>query len=125
MIRPSMRAFAVFIVAAGASAWGSGHPTKPSKPAAEGTGKTSAAYTRIIEGTWTLAPGTENPNFCVKKPITEDMYIHAIRPVHPLGTHHTLLTIGDEMDNCTTAVISGFVYAAGVGSEGLALPKGG
>ena len=128
MIRPSMRTFSVFSVpamlAACASDAGGGHTTKPNKPAAGETGKVSAAYTRIIEGTWTLAPGTENPNFCVKKPITEDMYISAIRPVHPLGTHHTLLTVGDESDNCTTAVISGFVYAAGVGSEGLVLPKG-
>jgi hypothetical protein len=92
-----------------------------SKPA---TAQTGQAYERVIEGTWTLAPGTENPNFCVKKPITKDTYISAIRPVHPPGTHHTLLTIGDASDNCTTAVLSGFVYAAGLGSEGLVLPKG-
>src|SRR5437899_198941 len=73
------------------------------KPAVD-AGQVEQAYTRIIEGTWTLAPGTENPNFCVKKPITEDVYIHAIRPVHPLGTHHTLLTVGDENDQCITSV---------------------
>jgi hypothetical protein len=112
------------LLAACASDSGQSHTTKSGKPAPEATGKTSEAYTRIIEGTWTLAPGTENPNFCVKQPITKDTYITAIRPVHPPGTHHTLLTVGDENDNCTTAVLSGFIYAAGVGSEGLVLPKG-
>jgi hypothetical protein len=94
------------------------------KKTAEPTGEATQSYTRIIEGTWTLAAGTENPNFCVKKALTEDVYVHAIRPVHPPGTHHTLLTIGDESDNCTTAVAQGFIYAAGVGSEGLTLPDG-
>jgi hypothetical protein len=87
-------------------------------------GANAPTYERIIEGTWTLAPGTENPNFCVKKPLTEDVYVHAIRPVNPLGTHHTLLTIGDENDQCLSAVAAGFIYAAGVGSEGIVLPPG-
>jgi hypothetical protein len=90
----------------------------------EPSGQTTEAYTRVIEGTWTLPAGKENPNFCVKKALTEDIYVHAIRPVHPPGTHHTLLTIGDASDNCTTAVATGFIYAAGVGTEGLTLPDG-
>ena len=98
--------------------------SSPSPKKEEPSGQVADGYTRVIEGTWTLAPGKENPNFCVKQPITEDIYVHAIRPVHPPGTHHTLLTIGDASDNCTTAVVSGFVYAAGVGSEGLTLPEG-
>jgi hypothetical protein len=95
-------------------------PTAPTAP----TGETTQTYTRIIEGSWTLAPGTENPNLCVKKAITEDMYISAIRPVHPPGSHHTLLTIGDATDDCRSSVPTGFVYAAGLGSQGLTLPKG-
>jgi hypothetical protein len=119
---------AVLPVACGNDA---GSRTGKQKPAAHSSskpvpdaGQVEETYTRIIEGTWTLAPGTENPNFCVKKPLTEDVYVHAIRPVHPLGTHHTLLTVGDENDQCTTAVIAGFIYAAGVGSEGITLPPG-
>jgi hypothetical protein len=56
--------------------------------------------------------------------ITEDTYIHAIRPVSPLGTHHTLMTIGEETDDCTSSVATGFVYAAGVGAQGLTPPDG-
>ncbi len=94
------------------------------KPPAKAVAQAPQAYTRIIEGSWTLAPGEEKSNVCFKKPITEDTYISAIRPVHPPGSHHTLLTIGDETDDCRSSVPTGFIYAAGVGSQGLTLPKG-
>src|SRR3954468_4644686 len=47
-------------------------PTSKSSPPSgpkteEPTGQATEGYTRVIEGTWTLAPGKENPNFCVKK----------------------------------------------------------
>jgi hypothetical protein len=103
----------------------SSDPGGPStNPSSEKPAGTTQAYTRIVEGSWTLAPGTEKSNLCVKQAITEDTYISAIRPVHPPGSHHTLLTIGDESDDCRTSVPTGFVYAAGVGSQGLVLPKG-
>lgn len=85
---------------------------------------TGETWTRLIEGKWSLGPGGEEPRFCVKQLVPEDMYISAIRPVHPKGTHHTLLTIGDETSDCTTAVANGLLYAAGLGSEGLQLPEG-
>jgi hypothetical protein len=96
----------------------------PAPAPAPKEGTTTQTYTRIIEGDWTLAPGSERSNLCVKKSITEDMYIHAIRPIHPPGSHHTLLTIGSESDDCRSSVAGGFVYAAGVGSQGLVLPEG-
>jgi hypothetical protein len=95
--------------------------TSPKTPD-EGTA--TQTYTRIIEGSWTLQPGTEQSNLCVKKEITEDMYISAIRPIHPPGSHHTLLTIGDASDDCRSSVPGGFIYAAGVGSQGLTMPEG-
>ena len=81
-------------------------------------------WERFIEGDWSLPPGGEQERGCFKKLITEDVYVSAIRPVHPLGTHHTLLTLGDGKTDCTSAVISGLVYAAAVGSPGLDLPPG-
>jgi hypothetical protein len=115
--------------ACGGGQAGSTGSTKPEKPTAStdpgmDTDMAAQAYTRVIEGTWTLAPGTENPNFCVKKTLTEDIYVHAIRPVHPPGTHHTLVTLGDADADCIASVAEGFVYAAGVGSEGITLPEG-
>jgi len=82
-------------------------------------------WDRIIEGDWTLPPGGEIPQQCVQHTLTEDVYVSAIRPVHPPGTHHTLVTLGDGSTSCTSSLISnGIIYAAGVGSEGLDLPKG-
>jgi hypothetical protein len=116
--------FCIPLLVAACSSDGSTPGTAPSKPKAKDATQTTQAYTRVIEGAWSLDPGTENSNLCVKQMITEDTYIHAIRPVAPLGTHHTLMTIGDEKDNCTSSVATGFVYAAGVGTQGLTLPDG-
>jgi hypothetical protein len=82
------------------------------------------AWTRIIEGSWTLGPGEEDTRGCFKKELTEDIYVQAIRPVSPRGTHHTLLTLGDGKIECTSAVAQGLIYAAGIGSTGLDLPPG-
>lgn len=116
--------FCIAFLLAACSGDASGTGSAPSKPKPKDTTETTQAYTRIIQGSWSLDPGTENPNLCVKQPITEDTYIHAIRPVAPLGTHHTLMTIGDPDDDCTSSVATGFVYAAGVGTQGLTLPDG-
>jgi hypothetical protein len=115
----SSAGIAMLVAACSSDSTGRGTTTPPGN---EGTA--TQTYTRIIEGSWTLAPGTEKSNLCVKKDITEDMYISAIRPIHPPGSHHTLLTIGDASDDCRSSVPGGFVYAAGVGSQGLQLPKG-
>jgi hypothetical protein len=116
--------FSIALLLAACSSDGSTAGTAPSKPKATNTTQTTEAYTRIIQGSWSLDPGTENPNLCVKQMITEDTYIHAIRPVAPLGTHHTLMTIGDPNDDCISSVATGFVYAAGIGTQGLTLPDG-
>jgi hypothetical protein len=85
----------------------------------------SRAWSRIIEGDWKLAPGEEILQQCVQQTLDEDVYVSAIRPVHPLGTHHTLVTLGDGSTSCTSSLISnGIIYAAGVGSKGLELPPG-
>jgi hypothetical protein len=82
-------------------------------------------WTRIIEGSWTVQPGQELTRDCHKVQMTEDTYISAIRPVAPEGTHHTLLTMGDAQSDCTVAAATtGILYAAGLGSPGLTLPKG-
>jgi hypothetical protein len=118
-------ALALATVACGSDPQQTGKRSSPgSSEKPTGTSEQALDYTRIIEGSWTLAPGAENPNLCIQKPVTEDVYIHAIRPVHPPGTHHTLLTVGTADQECITAVASGFIYAAGVGSEGIVLPDG-
>jgi len=85
----------------------------------------SREWVRIIEGDWELDAGGEIPQQCVQQVLEEDVYVSAIRPVHPEGTHHTLVTLGDGSVSCTSSLVSnGIIYAAGVGSEGLDLPPG-
>jgi hypothetical protein len=84
-------------------------------------------WTMLAEREWTLPPGQEYPDLCTKVPLSRDIYVSAIRPVHPKGTHHTFvaLSVSDEGERCTQAVGTGtLIYAAGVGSEGLNLPEG-
>jgi hypothetical protein len=84
-------------------------------------------WTTLAEQEWALDPGQEYPDLCLKLELTRDIYVSAIRPVHPLGTHHTFVALSDsgEGERCTSAVALGeLIYAAGVGSEGLTLPEG-
>jgi hypothetical protein len=93
----------------------------------ENTGNTQVdgTWSRLVEGSWTLGPGEEKTNYCVKTQVTEDTYVSAIRPIHPPGTHHTVVTLGDANSTCGQgAVLGGMVYAAGIGSPGLTLPPG-
>ncbi len=84
-------------------------------------------WTRLIEESWSLEGGKELKDHCVKIPIEEDMYVSAIRPLGPQGTHHTFLALSDTAagTSCTTTVALGtMLYASGVGSEGIDLPEG-
>jgi hypothetical protein len=83
-------------------------------------------WTLLAQKEWTLASGDEYPDLCLKQQLTRDIYVSAIRPVHPTGTHHTFVALSDSGagERCTTAVGTGLIYAAGVGSEGLFMPEG-
>jgi hypothetical protein len=94
-------------------------PTPPTTPPA-------GEWMLLAQQDWTLAPGDEYPDLCLKQQLTRDIYVSAIRPVHPKGTHHTFVALSDTAtgERCTTAVGTGLIYAAGVGSEGLHMPEG-
>src|SRR5450432_3393769 len=53
-----------------------------------------ATLTNLIDAEWTLAPNSE-AYMCAYKTVTEDLYVGEFDPVIPLGTHHTVLTMGD------------------------------
>ena len=57
------------------------------------------------------------------------MWISAIRPVVPVGTHHTVLMVGpvdapDGTVECESALVKPSIYASGVGTQPLVLPDG-
>ena len=88
---------------------------------------TAETWSRLAEGSWTLDPGAEDPRWCKKIVLQEDVYVSAIRPVHPPGTHHTTLSLAtdDGKATCVGSMFStGLIYAAGAGTGDLRMPKG-
>src|SRR5689334_13452522 len=55
-------------------------------------GGSGADFRLLAEGDWQLDPGTED-YFCVRKTIEKDEFVGGFRPITPLGTHHTVLSI--------------------------------
>ena len=85
-------------------------------------------YTKLISGDWTLAPSSEK-YVCIRQTVTADMYLKAIRPIAPLGTHHTVLMLGpadkpDGIEDCDSSLIKPAIYASGVGTQPLTMPDG-
>jgi hypothetical protein len=83
-------------------------------------------WSLLMEESWNLPAGGEDPQWCGDLMLTEDIFVAAIRPVHPLGTHHTTLSVTNTATECTSAALlgDGIIYAAGVGSEVLRMPAG-
>lgn len=85
-------------------------------------------YVTLIEGDWTLPSGTEK-YVCVRTTVTSDVWISAIRPVAPPGTHHTVLMLGapdgpDGITDCASSLVKPAIYASGVGTQALEMPTG-
>jgi hypothetical protein len=86
-----------------------------------------SAYQTLIEASWSLQPGDEG-YFCATRTLDEDLYVSAIRPVAPDGTHHTVVSIeppdGPDNPGFDCGVEFGQFYASGVGTGPLVLPEG-
>lgn len=83
----------------------------------------------VIAGDWTLEPRSER-YVCVRKTLDRDTTFGAMRAINPLGTHHTLLTIGepdapDGVSDCDASVNHPLLVAgSGVGTNPLEFPAG-
>jgi hypothetical protein len=85
-------------------------------------------YTTLVNGTWSL-PASAEKYVCVRLTAKTDTFIQSIRPVAPVGTHHTVLMIGapdapDGTTDCTSSLMKPAIYASGVGTQQLDLPAG-
>ena len=89
----------------------------------------NAAWTTLVEGGWTLPSGTEGYT-CVYKTLTETLYASAFEPISPLGTHHTVVSIGsptraDGVYPCQAqTTYTTFIGGSGVGTAAYILPEG-
>lgn len=84
-------------------------------------------WSPLLSGEWSLEGGKEDPKWCKKLVLSEDIYVSAMRPIHPPGTHHTTLALVEDDGNATCAGATfgpGLIYAAGVGTAELRMPKG-
>ena len=92
----------------------------------------SKEWKTIISGDWLVPPGDETYT-CVRHTIQEDLFVTGFEAIAPLGTHHTLLTMGtpdepDEPDGITSCsagtnrTLSAF--GSGVGTNPLHFPPG-
>ena len=89
---------------------GGGGDTDPSPDASSG------GWQPLIAKGWTLMPGGEKTSDIQLETLERDMVIGGIRPLAPIGTHHTLLFRGANGTNA--------IYASGVGTNELMFPAG-
>ena len=101
---------------------GPGDPDAAPQPPPPGS------YVPLIKADWSLVGGQEG-YVCATRTLPEDMYVGAIRPIAPLGTHHTVVSINDTPEGADNPGFScgpefGRFYASGVGTAELVLPEG-
>ena len=83
----------------------------------------------LIEGDWQLPQGVEGYQ-CVRKTLTEDLYIAGFRAQAPPGTHHTVLGVStsggaDGQSDCNAATLgTKMLFGSGVGTDTYELPEG-
>jgi hypothetical protein len=83
---------------------------------AEPDASTGPTWSPLISKTWTLQPGEEKTSDLMVDNVERDIYVGGMRPMSPVGTHHTLLFRGVSGTN--------MIYASGVGTGELMFPPG-
>lgn len=88
-------------------------------------------WTSLLEGDWTLPAGQPDTYYCVYATVPRDMYVKAFRPLIPVGTHHTVLTLFDNASPadgiypCNVGTNGqSMIYGSGVGSPDFTFPAG-
>lgn len=99
-----------------------------------GGDKTAGKPFELIGRDWTVAAGTEEYK-CIGIQVDRDMYINAFETANPLGEHHTVLTIADQLGGLNNTQLGEYdcsvltldlqmLFASGVGTNQLTLPEG-
>jgi hypothetical protein len=124
---------ATLVVALAACGGGGNDPRDPDAPPSTIDADPSAPdaapgdWRTLISASWTLAAGDEG-YWCATKTMTEDVYAHVMRPLAPLGTHHTVINIvdggGPDNPGFPCGPEFGAFWASGVNTPALELPEG-
>jgi hypothetical protein len=89
----------------------------------------SDGWRTLITGSWSMPSGMEG-YVCARQTIDEDLYVNGFDAIKPLGTHHTLLTMGapsapDGVTSCSAGDNGPLsVFGSGVGTALLEFPPG-
>lgn len=102
----------VFVLACGGGS--AGDPMGDDDPTPDAA--TPGEWVPLIQKGWQLAPGGEKTSDLQIDTVDRDLVIGGLRPLAPLGTHHTLLFRGASGANA--------IYASGVGTGELIFPPG-
>ena len=102
---------------------------EPADPAPDALDVTS--FKPLIMSDWSLQPGSEVYQ-CATVTVPRDMYITELRPLIPLGTHHTVVSLGANRGPDNPGYVCGhpfefggrFIYGTGVGSKPFLFPAG-
>jgi hypothetical protein len=99
----------------------------PSADAGALADATVDGFVPLVTANWSLEPGTEG-YICGTRTLTEDVYASALRPMAPLGTHHTTIAMGapagPDNPSFPCGPEFGDFWASGVGTQELDLPAG-
>ncbi len=120
------RALVLLLAACGSG--GDAPPGTIDAPAAPPDAATSVGWRTLATATWSVAPSSEKYR-CARRTVPVDTWIKSFRPVAPLGTHHTVLSLdsGSLPDgDVDCGPIAGFhvIYASGIGTNQFDLPAG-
>src|SRR5690606_27070124 len=74
-------------------------------------------WTPLITGEWALGTGEEITSGMFSITAERDIFVGAIRPIAPIGTHHTVLALGGF-------ATGNYIYASGVDTNALVFPEG-
>jgi len=85
------------------------------------------AYVPLVTADWTLGAGREE-YLCATRTLDHDVYVGALRPLGPPGTHHTVVSLGTsdgaDREAFPCGPEFGEFWASGLGTGELVLPEG-
>jgi Copper type II ascorbate-dependent monooxygenase, C-terminal domain len=116
----TMRAIVLLVAGCGGGVSGSDPGPDAAQSPIDANGE---QWVVLLDKAWTLSPGIETTDRAART-LDQDLYVRAIRPLAPLGTHHTLLGVVTPTGGEPGTTPDGLIYASGVGTDALYMPAG-
>ncbi len=92
-------------------------------------GQQGGDFEVLLDGSWEIPVGTEFYK-CVRLTVAEDTYISSFRAIGPVGTHHTVVSVGppNAPDGITTCGANdnhpSMIFGSGIGPAEFHFPEG-